>query len=152
MKTLSFETALASPADVVWAHVTTMDGVNEELGPWLRMSSPASARGLDLRAAPVGARLFRSYLLLFGVLPIDWDDLAFAAIGERSFAERSTMMSMRRWEHDRGVEEDGAGCRVRDVLRFEPRVPGTGGLLGRVVRATFRHRHAQLARRFGVLT
>ncbi len=38
-----FETALASPADVVWARVTTMDGVNEELGPWLRMSSTASA-------------------------------------------------------------------------------------------------------------
>jgi len=73
VKTLCFETALASPADVVWAQVTTMDGVNAER-----------------------------------VLPID--------------------------------------CTSRTRHPASDRAPTD------MVAATFRHRHAQLARRFGVLT
>jgi hypothetical protein len=60
------------------------------------------------------------------------------------------MLSMRVWEHERTLEPVGAGdCRVRDRLSFEPRLPGTGPLLERIVRATFRHRHRRLGRRFG---
>jgi hypothetical protein len=62
--------------------VSTFEGVNDELGPVLRMTAPASARRLDR-------------------------------------------------------------------LSFEPRLPGSGPLLERIIGATFRHRHRRLRRRFG---
>jgi ligand-binding SRPBCC domain-containing protein len=89
-------------------------------------------------------------VLLFGVLPIDYDDLSLIALEPgRGFHERSRMLSMRVWEHERTLEPDGSGCRVRDLLRFEPRLPGMGPLLERFIRATFRHRHRRLLRHFG---
>jgi ligand-binding SRPBCC domain-containing protein len=97
----------------------------------------------------LGERLFRSWVLLFGVLPIDYDDLTLVAIEPgRGFQERSRMLSMRVWEHDRTLTPDGTGCVVRDELRLEPRLPGMGPLLEWVVRALFRHRHRRLRRRF----
>ncbi len=152
MRRFEIESHLRAPADVVWARATTMDGVNDELGPWLQMTAPAQARGLDLRDAPIGRPLFRSWLLVGGVLPVDFDDLAFARVDRAgAFEERSTMLSMRRWEHDRRVRAMDGGCLVRDELRFEPRVPGTGPLVARIVAAVFRHRHARLRRRYGTL-
>jgi ligand-binding SRPBCC domain-containing protein len=60
------------------------------------------------------------------------------------------MLSMPVWEHERTLEPYGeGGCRVRDRLSFEPRLPGMGGLLERIVSATFRHRHRRLRGRFG---
>jgi len=40
---MRFRSDLAAPADRVWAHAASMQGVNTELGPWLRMNFPASA-------------------------------------------------------------------------------------------------------------
>jgi hypothetical protein len=37
----------------------------------------------------------------------------------------------------------------RGLTRFTPRIPGTGPLLVRIVRALFRHRHARLRAMFG---
>ena len=150
MRTVEQESSLAAPVDVVWEHGSTFDGVNDELRPLMRMTAPAHIRRLEPSDVVLGERLFRSWVLLFGVLPIDYDDLTLVAIEPgRGFQERSTMMSMRVWEHDRTLAPNGSGCVVRDRLGFEPRVPGMGPLLDRIIRATFRHRHRRLRRRFG---
>jgi ligand-binding SRPBCC domain-containing protein len=150
MRVVEQESTLAAPADVVWGHVSTFDGVNDELRPIMRMTAPAHIRGLEPQDVVLGERLFRSWVLLFGVLPIDYDDLTLVAIEPgRGFQERSKMLSMRVWEHDRTLEPNGAGCVVRDRLGFEPRMPGMGPLLERIVRGLFRHRHRRLRRRFG---
>ena len=115
------------------------------------MTAPPHVRRLDAAGVPVGERICRSWLLLFGVLPIDYDDLTLVSIEPgRGFHERSAMLSMRVWEHERTIEArpDG-GCTVRDRLRLEPRLPGSGPLLEPIVRFTFRHRHRRLRRRFG---
>ena len=89
-------------------------------------------------------------MLLFGVLPIDYDDLTLVALEPgHGFHERSRMASMPVWEHERTLEPAGAGCLLRDRLSFKPRLPGMGPLLEGFVRATFRHRHRRLRRRFG---
>jgi ligand-binding SRPBCC domain-containing protein len=150
VRTVEQESRLAASADAVWDHVSTFEGVNYELRPLMRMTAPSHIRGLEPGDVVLGERLFRSWVLLLGVLPIDYDDLTLVAIEPgRGFQERSTMMSMRVWEHDRSIEPDGTGCVVRDRLGFEPRLPGMGPLLERVVRALFRHRHRRLRRRFG---
>lgn len=150
----SFEVSsrLAAPAVDVWAHATTAAGINEELMPIVRMTVP---RGLgdDFALADVAApqRLGRSWLLLGGLLPFDWDDLYIRRIGPGfAFEERSTMLSQRRWDHDRSVEPLGEhACVVTDRIRFVPRLPWLAPLLRPAFRFTFGHRHRRLRRRFG---
>lgn len=150
MRVVEFESRLSAPAHVVWERVSTIEGVNYELRPIMRMRPPAHARGMRLSDVVPGEPVGRCWMFLFGLLPIDYDDLTLVAVEPgRGFRERSTMLSMRAWEHDRTLEPDGDGCRVRDRLGVEPRVPGMGVILERIVRALFRHRHRRLRRRFG---
>jgi ligand-binding SRPBCC domain-containing protein len=130
--------------------VSTFEGINDELRPLMRMTAPAHVRALEPADVVLGDRIFRSWVLLFGVLPIDYDDLTLVALEPgRGFHERSRMLSMRVWEHERWLTPEGAGCRVVDRLSFQPRLPGMGPLIERFIRATFRHRHKRLRRWFG---
>jgi hypothetical protein len=47
--TIEFKSALLATADEVWAHALTMQGVNEELAPWVRMTVPREAQTKNLR-------------------------------------------------------------------------------------------------------
>jgi ligand-binding SRPBCC domain-containing protein len=151
MRTVEQQSLLAAPPDAVWARVSTFEGINDELRPLMRMTAPARVRALDPSEVVLGERIFRSWVLLFGLIPIDYDDLTLIALEPgRGFHERSRMLSMRVWEHERTLEPAGdSATRVGDRLSFEPRLPGSGPLLERFIRATFRHRHRRLRRRFG---
>ncbi len=141
---------LPAPPAEVWARVSTMAGVNAELAPFFRMTFPARFASIDPVEVPLGRRVFRSWVLLFGVLPVDYDDLAFERIEPgRGFLETSTMLSQRRWIHERTLDPEGTGCRVTDRVRFEPRVPGVTWLLGPLYHRVFLHRHRQLRKAFG---
>ena len=120
--------------------------MNDELGPLVRMTVP---RGSDL-VLRVGS-LGRSWILLLGVLPIDYDDLYLASVEPgRAFSERSVMGSCSAWHHDRSLEPlPGGGCRVIDRIGFEPRVGAFGGLMAFTFEAMFRWRHRRLRRHFG---
>lgn len=145
----SFETRLRAPAATVWAHATTITGVNRELFPLARMTAPCGAR-LDPEAIVPGERVFRSWILALGVLPVDYDDLTFAELeAPRRFLERSPMLTQRLWEHERTVEPSDDGCVVRDRVRFEPRSRLLGRLQLPVFRLVFANRHRRLARIFG---
>ena len=140
----------ATPAEV-WARVATIEGVNHELLPFARMTCPRAFAGMRLDAAPVvpGQRLFRSWILLFGILPVDWDDLTLVRVEpDRGFFESSTMLSQRRWIHERTLETVPGGCRVTDRIEFEPRLSLPSGLFHGVFRFFFRHRHRRLAQWF----
>lgn len=65
----------------VWWDATCFDTINDELMPLLRMTSPREWSGRTLDQVVPGQRLFRSWLLLFGVIPIDYDDICIAQIG-----------------------------------------------------------------------
>ncbi len=138
----------AEPA-AVWERATSPEGINHELGPLLRMTVPRGVESLDLRQLEPGS-LGRSWILLFGVLPFDYDDIALVRIEpERGFLERSTMLSQRLWEHERTLEAGGEGTVIVDRLAWEPRLPLPGRLLRPLIAAVFRHRHRQLQRHFG---
>lgn len=141
---------LEAPPARVWEWITTARGVNDELRPWLRMTAPARVRESGLAAVAVGERVCRSWVLLLGVLPIDYDDLTLVRIDpEAGFLERSPMLSQRAWEHERTLEPVDGGCRIVDRIRFEPRAWMSVGLARLVLAAIFRHRHRRLRRRFG---
>jgi ligand-binding SRPBCC domain-containing protein len=142
---------LTSPAEVVWAHATSMAGVNVELRPWLHMTVP---RGLDLQPrtiSPPGGFAFHSWILLAGVLPFDRHALGFEAMEPEQFwfHERSSSWLQREWIHWRWIEPTAKGCRLTDRVRCTPRVALAEPLIGRIVRAVFDHRHRVLRSLFG---
>jgi ligand-binding SRPBCC domain-containing protein len=140
---------LAAEAGVVWRHAVSPSGVNRELRPLLRMTFPPDVGDLTAEWQP-GRRLFRSWLLAGGILPIEYDDLAFEEIEVgRRFLERSALFTQRVWEHERTIEPVPGGCRVTDRIRFVPRLRWLAGLHGPVFRAVFRWRHRKLRALFG---
>jgi hypothetical protein len=142
----------AAAADV-WARAVTERGINDELRPLLRMTFPRDLRGKTIDQVEVGAPLGRSWILLGGLVPVDFDDLRLVELEPgRRFLERSRTLTFSVWQHERLVEPDGEGrCRVTDRLGFElrsalARLPGSARLARAVVAALFRHRHRRLAR------
>lgn len=148
-QTVDRSSVISAPKADVWEHVITPAGINGEMRPWMTMSMPRGAEDLRIDTVPVGEPLGKAWLRLFGVIPFDYDALTIAELdpGTR-FHEKSTMLSMRRWEHERTLTAVPGGTEVHDRLTFEPRLPLVGIVLRRVVGAFFAHRHRQLARHF----
>lgn len=141
---------LAAGQPAVWDRIASFEGINHELGPLMRMTAPRHL-SLEPDSVPLGKPWFRSWVLLFGVIPFDYDHLCIVEleVGSR-FLERSTMLSAKVWEHERTLDAlPGGGTRVTDRVAFEPRIRPIGGLHERVIRATFRHRHRRLRAFFG---
>jgi hypothetical protein len=141
--------ALAAPADVVWARVTTAAGIGDELWPWLTMSPPPPGGPQTVADAPVGRPWFRSRIRLGGILPVDYDDLCIVALEPGRFLERSATSTQLVWEHERTVAAaPGGGCVVADRVAWTPRARPLAAF-GPVYRAVFAWRHRRLRARFG---
>lgn len=140
---------LAAEPEAVWRQAVSPAGVNREFRPLMRMTFPADISDLTAAMQP-GKRLFRSWLLLFGVLPVEYDDVVFDQVETgRRFLERSSMLTQRVWEHERVVDPATQGCRLTDRVRFEPRLPALAPLYAPIFKAVFRWRHRNLRRIFG---
>jgi hypothetical protein len=140
---------LAAEPEVLWRHAVSPSGVNRELRPLLRMTFPSGIGDLTASWQP-GERLFRSWLLLACVVPVEYDDVVFEEVEPgRRFLERSALLTQRVWEHERIIEPVSRGCRVTDRVRFVPRLPWLAALYGSVFKAVFRWRHRNLRKRFG---
>jgi hypothetical protein len=127
-----------------------MEGVNEELSPFVRMGVPRGARARRLSDLPTARVAYHSWLFLFGVLPFDRHALRLVRIDAgRGFLERSSTLLQGLWEHERRVEADDGGTRVTDRLKVRPRLPFAAPLTRGIVGALFTHRHRRLRKRFG---
>lgn len=139
-----------APRAQVWERVVTPEGVAHEFGPLLTMAFPSALAHRSINDVPVGQPLGRAWIRLFGVIPVEFDDLVIAEReAPRFFRESSSLGSCRVWEHRRELEQlpDGS-TRVTDTLRAEPRALLPGAIVRRVVGALFSHRHRRLARGF----
>jgi ligand-binding SRPBCC domain-containing protein len=147
---LRFESHVAAAPAAVWQRATSVDGIADEMFPLLRMTFPRGMRALPSDTFVPGQRLCRSWLLLCGVLPVDWSDLTLVELEPgRRFLERSPMLSMAFWQHERSVAPASGGTVVVDRLTFQPRRWLPRALVRAYVALFFRHRHARLRRRFG---
>ena len=147
---LSFDSQLHCSRETAWAWITSVEGISQELHPLVRMSAPANIHNLaDVKVQP-GTRLFRSYLFLFGILPMDYSDLTLVDFDPlHSFKEQSPMGSMKLWIHERFLVDaaDGSGDIIlSDRLTFQPRF--ATGIVSWFTNKLFHHRHQVLRRAF----
>jgi hypothetical protein len=151
MHSVERSSVLYRSAAEVWDRAITDEGINDELRPILRMTMPQGLQGKTVETVEVGVDLGRSWILLGGLVPVDFDDLNIAELGPGTrFLERSKTLTFSLWQHERIVEDEGAGCRVTDRLGFELRrplawIPGFAALAQAVVGSLFSHRHRKLA-------
>jgi ligand-binding SRPBCC domain-containing protein len=141
----SVTSEVAAAPQQVWERVISPEGINHEMRPWMRMTMPEGVDALTPQNIQLGKPIGRSWILLFGVLPFDYDDVTIVEMEEgRRFLERSKMLSQRSWEHERTVEPTEGGSSVTDRIRMEPRLGLPGAMLKPVIRRFFRHRHRRL--------
>jgi ligand-binding SRPBCC domain-containing protein len=148
------QSVVAAPPSEVWDVVTSPAGINFELMPVMRMTVPRQLRGKAIHEMPLREKIGRSWFFLLGFIPIDFDDITIAEREDgRRFLEKSTMMSMSAWEHERTLTPCEGGSEVSDRITFQMRpplgwIPGAHAVLGFCLRWLFGHRHRRLARWF----
>jgi hypothetical protein len=151
MLEFSVSSALAASPSDLWNHAASASGVNREFRPLLRMTFPPGVEAFAETWEP-GKRLCRSWILLFGVLPLDYDDLTLVEVDPgRRFLERSSMLTQRVWEHERRIDPIAGGCRVTDRVRFVPKITPLGPIYRAVFARIFAFRHWNLRQVFGQL-
>src|SRR3954469_7034553 len=92
----TISTPLRASAEQVWDHASTFAGVNRELWPLVRMTYPRALSRLTPDAFPLGRTAFRSWILLFGLLPVEYDDLTLVELEPgRGFSEVSQLLMLR---------------------------------------------------------
>ena len=91
---LRFESQLDAPPDRIWEWITSLDGISTEMWPFFRMTFPKGVRSLNDVVIKPGIRIFRSYIFLFGILPVDYSDMTLMELDiGRGFVEQSPMGS-----------------------------------------------------------
>ena len=147
--TFEVSSVVAAARPDVWARITSIDGINGELMPLFRMTHPPHMKDLSTVDVVPGRRIFRSWVLLFGVLPVDYDDLTLTRLTPGiGFREQSPMLSQRLWIHERTLEDVPGGCRVTDRITYEPRFAWLAPVYRAVLPRVFAHRHRRLRRYF----
>lgn len=119
------------------------------------MTVPPAWSNRGISDWPVGAELFSSWILLFGVLPIDRHAFRLRETDcECGFNEASSSWISREWNHRREIRpllvgSQSAGCTVVDRVAFVCRAPVVGGLLTPLYKFVFWHRHRRLRKKYG---
>lgn len=145
---LQFATVLAAPLDVVWERAVAVSGANDELWPMAKMTFPLR---LDSHTPPeqVVGREFRTWMLAFGVVPIDRRTMRIQVFEQGRFRECSTSRMMGRMCHERtAVTTDHGSTVLTDTLMHESRGRLVDALLRTGTTLTFHRRHRRLRRHF----
>lgn len=128
----------------------TLRGLNAELWPWVRMTAPEEFTQLPLEQWPAQTALFKSWILLLGILPMDRHAFYLESVTSGSgFAERSSSVVNAQWNHTRVILPIAGGCRVTDTLRYQSRLALLGYLLRPAYQLVFWWRHRRLRSWFG---
>ncbi len=143
------QSELAAHPDQLWQHAVSPLEVNAELRPLLSMSFPDGLEDITVGWEP-GRHRFRSWIRLGGVLPVEYDDIAFAEVrpGEY-FCETSSLASQSLWQHEREIQPLPGGASLTDHVTFGARLPWLEPVYGWVFRWIFQWRHRNLRRMYG---
>jgi ligand-binding SRPBCC domain-containing protein len=144
---LTVESPLRARRAEVWAAVSTVDGVNREVAPFVRMTDPTHGARFDTEPWQVGALVL--WQLGLGFIPVDRHRVELVALPDgQGFRESSSSWWHRVWRHERTLLDDPDGCIVRDDVQIEPRLAIADPIIGWTVGRMFRRRHRRLRRQF----
>ena len=132
-------------------HLLSMDGVNYELFPLVKMTAPPEWADKPLIYWPLKSDLFTSTILLFGLIPVDLHKFKLKEVHISGFNESSSSTWNKEWHHQRTISEQGSGCLVHDVVEYVPNVSLLGRTSMPVYKAIFRHRHRRLRTKYGTI-
>jgi hypothetical protein len=150
MREFTIQSDLAIEPSKFWAK-TSMDSVNWELAPIVRMTAPNEWKNCPIDRWEVGRELFKSWILLFGFIPIDRHSFRLEEIcAESGFRECSSSWMNREWNHERRTVARRGGCTVMDRVAVAGRIPMLWALLMPIYKFVFRHRHRRLRRKYGL--
>ena len=149
MRVLEVQSDLAIEPDAFLSQCC-LRTVNWELAPIVKMTAPRHWQRSRIVDWEVGGELFKSWILLFGLLPVDRHAFRLRkAAFDRGFDECSSSWMNKAWNHRREIRERGGGCTVVDRVEVVSRVPLLLPLLFPIYRLIFRHRHGRLRKKFG---
>src|SRR3954462_11748647 len=84
----------------VWAAISSVDGVNREVSPFVRMTDSTHGAHFDTEPWRVGTPVL--WQLLFGFIPVDRHRVELVALpDEGGFRESSSSWWHRVWRHER---------------------------------------------------
>ena len=148
--TLRFQSELAVSPEQLWQWIASEQGIRREMRPWLRMRFPAGITSLEQVDVEPGKRVFRSWLLVFGFLPVGVSQLTFTEwLPGSGFTEQSPMTGVRSWRHQRIIEPTEGGSKLVDEVTVAPLL--LPGLTRAITSAFFGHRHRRLRQAFSVI-
>lgn len=134
-------------AGSLWDGVTSPEGINFEMGPWLRFVPPAEPDLLGLAASgePLNLKVKGPLGFPLGRYPLQLKRLEEG----KGFLEQTRMLPFLLWQHERNLEAYGDQTVIIDRLGWQWKPAFLDPLVRGGVRAFFRHRHRKLRRRFG---
>jgi ligand-binding SRPBCC domain-containing protein len=145
---LTVEQPVRANRSEVWAAISTVDAINQEVAPFLRMTDPTHGAHFDAEPWRIGIPVL--WQLGFGFIPVDRHRVELVALPDgRGFRESSSSWWHRVWWHERTLLDGPSGCIVRDDVEIQPRLRVSDPTIGWAVRWMFRRRHRYLRRRFG---
>jgi hypothetical protein len=139
---------LEAPRALVWDRVVRVSGANDELWPFAKMTRPAFE---DRLTSPEPGMLppFRTWFLLFGLVPVARRSMQLEVLAEGRFVETSTSWLTGTSRHERVAT---TGARGSTVLTDRLTIESRGKVMDAVMRAgistTFRRRHRRVQRHF----
>jgi hypothetical protein len=145
---LEFVSELEAPLALVWDRVVRVSGANDELWPFGKMTRPAFE---DRLTSPEPGMLppFRTWLLLFGLVPVARRSMKLEVLAEGRFVETSTSWLTGVSRHERVATPGAVGFTVlADRLTIESRGKVMDAVMRAVITKTFRRRHRRLQRHF----
>ncbi|MDX1353280.1 MAG: hypothetical protein R3254_09730 [Thiomicrorhabdus sp.] len=83
-----------------------MSGVNYELFPIVKMSTPKAWAKKPISEWPIEDEVFASAVLLFCFIPIDLHRFRFQSVNDMGFKESSKSLLNVMWIHERKISAD----------------------------------------------
>ena len=103
-----------------------------------------------LLGLPQRQQLFKSWILLFGIIPIDRHSFYLDTIyPEEGFSESSSSAINASWCHVRKITPQSTGCCVIDTVSYKSRLPFVDVILKPAYKLVFWRRHQNLRLKYG---
>jgi hypothetical protein len=134
----------------LWRDITDIDSINYELMPLVKMTFPFAIKSIGIENVPLNQLLFKSCILLLGLIPIDVHYLSLENIeSNHRFDENSSSWMHHFWKHSRILNQlSNSQVNILDTIHFKPRLLFLGYFLLPIYKVVFQHRHNRLKKKY----